>query len=423
MTSSEERSASIYDRKRDFGATPEPEAQTPAQDVDPLAAPTGNRFVIQQHYATRLHHDVRLEMFNGDLPVLVSWAVPKGLPRERGIRALAIRTEDHPIDYLTFSGSIPESNYGAGDVRIFDEGEYDMIDRTDDRFTFVLRGERQPGRFHLVKTGVEDGKEQWLALLSEDFRTEPELRPDSQPMLATLTDDAFDDPDWGFDPKWDGVRALAFCGTTTKLMSRNGKDVTAGYPELADLHDRLVALEAVLDGEIVAFEDGRPSFQRLQQRMHVRDESRVEQLTRQVPVVFMAFDLLYLDGRRLVDEPLTSRRRLLEGALVPSSSIQLSPMVEGSGRALLQAASDQGLEGIVAKRLSSKYEPGKRSRSWLKVKLVFDADVVIAGWTEGEGKRRGKLGSLDDRSRHSIQQLRIGIGAPSEGIAYRVKAG
>src|SRR5690606_38943921 len=136
-------------------------------------------------------HDVRLEMFNGDLPVLVSWAVPKGLPRTKEIRALAIRTEDHPIDYLTFSGAIPESNYGAGEVRIFDQGSYEMVDRSDDRITFVLKGERQPGRFHLVKTGVEDGKEQWLALLSQDARPQADPLPEPAPMLATSAKTAF----------------------------------------------------------------------------------------------------------------------------------------------------------------------------------------------------------------------------------------
>src|SRR5690606_20656884 len=189
---------------------------------------------------------------NGDLPVLVSWAVPKGLPRTKEIRALAIRTEDHPIDYLTFSGAIPESNCGAGEVRIFDQGSYEMVDRSDDRITFVLKGERQPGRLHLVKTGVEAGKEHWLALLSQDARPQADPLPEPAPMLATSAKTAFDDPAWGFEPKWDGIRALAYCDTTTRLMSRNRKDVTAAYPELSRLHDRLVALDAVLDGEIVA---------------------------------------------------------------------------------------------------------------------------------------------------------------------------
>jgi bifunctional non-homologous end joining protein LigD len=213
-------------------------------------------------------------------------------------------------------------------------------------------------------------------------------------MLATLTKSSFDDPAWGFEPKWDGVRALAVCDTSTRLFSRNGKDMTEGYPELAGLHDRLVALDAVLDGEIVAFQDGKPSFQLLQQRMHVREPRRVEALAKRIPVVFMAFDLIYLDGKSLTAEPLRERRAALEEILVPDEHVQLSPLVEGAGVALYRAAEEQGLEGIVAKRLDSRYEPGARSRSWLKVKLTYDADVVIVGWTEGEGRRAGSIGSL-----------------------------
>ncbi|HSM44064.1 MAG TPA: non-homologous end-joining DNA ligase, partial [Acidimicrobiia bacterium] len=236
--------------------------------------------------------------------------------------------------------------------------------------------------------------EQWLALLSEDMRPQPEERPPLRPMLATLTEDAFDDPEWSFEPKWDGIRALAACDTKTRLVSRNGNNVTPGYPELHALHEQLVAVNAIVDGEIVAFEDGRPSFQRLQGRMHVRDAQRLERLARTIPVVFMAFDLIYLDGVDLTGQAFTERRRLLEESVVVSERLQLSPVVEGSGRALFTAARDQNLEGIVAKRSDSTYQPGKRSRSWLKVKVIFDADVVIVGWTEGEGRREGGIGSL-----------------------------
>ncbi|MBW3667520.1 MAG: non-homologous end-joining DNA ligase, partial [Actinobacteria bacterium] len=169
---------------------------------------------------------------------------------------------------------------------------------------------------------------------------------------------------------------------------------TAAYPELHPLHDQVVALEAMVDGEIVAFDEGVPSFQSLQQRMHVRDRRRIEQLMKSVPVSFLAFDLLYVDGEDLTGKPWTERRRLLEEMLVPSETVQLSPVVEGDGTALFRAASDQGMEGIVGKRLDSRYQPGARSRDWLKVKVTFDADVVVAGWTEGEGRRAGTLGSL-----------------------------
>ncbi len=385
---------STYDRKRDFAATPEPPAEVVAGDVDPLGAPPGPSFVVQQHHATALHHDVRLEMLNGDRPVLVSWAVPKGLPRARGVRALAIRTEDHPMGYATFSGTIPEGEYGGGVVRIFDHGTWELIDRTHDRLTFVLHGQRLRGRWHLIKTGEERGKEQWLALLSEDMRPEPDPLPELDPMLATLEDEAFDDPAWGFEPKWDGIRALAVCDTGTKLVSRNRNDVTAGYPDLARLSDHLVALDAVLDGEVIAMADGVPSFQLLQRRMHVRDPGELERLARRIPVVFMAFDLLHLDGRDITGLPLAERRARLEEIVVPAGFLAVSPLVEGDGKALYAGAAAQGLEGIVAKRLDSRYRPGKRSQAWRKVKVVLDVDVVVAGWKPGAGRREGTIGSL-----------------------------
>lgn len=387
-------SESGYDRKRAFDTTPEPPGERAGADVDPLRAPAGTRFVIQQHYATRLHHDVRLEMMNGDLPVLVSWAVPKGLPRRRGDRHLAIHVEDHPIEYATFSGSIPGGEYGGGEVRIFDHGTYALVDRNEERLTVELSGARLAGSWHLVRTGRQDGKDQWLAIMSEDRRPDADERPRAEPMLATLAGKAFDDPDWGFEPKWDGVRAIASCDEQTTLLSRNRHDITVAYPELHGLHDRLVALDAMLDGEIVALADGVPSFQLLQQRMHLRDERQIQQAALRIPVVYMVFDLLYLDGRKLTGRPLRERRRILEEVVVPSEQVQVSPITEESGRALYAAAAAHGLEGIMAKRLSSPYRPGARSRDWLKVKVVFDADVVIVGWTEGEGRRLGTFGSL-----------------------------
>ena len=363
-------------------------------DVDPLTAPVGSQFVIQQHHATRLHHDLRLEMMSEDTPVLVSWAVPKGLPRRRGDRHLAIRTPDHEMEWGGFSGSIAEGEYGGGEVRIFDHGEYGLVGRSDDRLTFQLNGERLAGIWHLVHTGLKDGKDQWLAMMSKDLRAPSNERPPAKPMLATLTAEAFDDPEWGYEPKWDGIRAIAHCDEESRLITRNDKDVTVAYPELRRLHEQTVALEAMLDGEIVAFDDGVPSFQRLQQRMHLRDERKIEEMARQMPVVYIVFDLLYIDGKDLTPLPLEERRRILDETIVPSDQVQVSPMTEGHGTALFAAAAKQGLEGIMAKRLSSIYQPGERSKDWLKVKVTFDADVVVVGWTEGEGSRAGSLGSL-----------------------------
>ncbi len=387
-------SPSGYDAKRSFESTPEPVGEGLLDDVDPLTAPVGRQFVIHQHHATALHHDLRLEMLNGDKRVLVSWAVPKGLPRSRGRRHLAIHVEDHPIGYATFSGSIPAGEYGAGEVRIFDEGTYEMVDRSDERITFRLEGDRLSGVWHLVHTGPENGRDQWLAIMSQDLRPAGETQPDAEPMLATLTGAPFDDPEWLFEPKWDGIRAIAVCGEDTRLLSRNGRDITMAYPELHRIHNQVVALDAMLDGEIVAFDDGAPSFQLLQQRMHLRDERKIEQTAKRIPVVYMVFDLLYLDGIDLTGRPLTERRALLEEAIVPSDVISLSPATEGAGIALFEAAAEQGLEGVMAKRGMSTYQPGSRTDEWLKMKVVFDADVVIVGWTEGEGQRSGRLGSL-----------------------------
>jgi len=385
---------SDYESKRRFDETPEPPPSAGGEDVDPLVAPLGPSFVIHQHYATNLHHDLRLEMLNDSGPVLVSWAVPKGVPWRPGTKVLAVRTEDHPIEYGTFSGTIPADNYGAGEVRIFDAGTYEIGEREAKKFSFRLHGGRLDGLYHLIRTQYSKGRESWLLLLTDDYRPPPDPQPGLEPMLATLAARSFDDPGFQFEPKWDGVRALAICAENTLLFSRLGNEITDGYPELSALHRRLVATDAVIDGEIVAFDDGTPSFQKLQQRMHVRDRRQVEQLMKSVPVVFMAFDIIYLDGRDLTTVSLEERRRLLEEVVVVDDHLQISPAIRGDGIALFEAAKAQDLEGIVAKRMTSTYRPGARSKDWLKIKTVFDLDAVVVGWTEGTGSRQATIGSL-----------------------------
>ncbi len=418
---------SEYNRKRKLEETPEP-AATFKGDVDPGRAKPGESFVIHQHYATRLHFDLRLEMFNGSIPVLVSWAVPKNLPRNKGKGTLAIHVEDHPFEYGTFTGSIPRGNYGAGEVRIFDAGTYKMLDQKEGNLRFQLKGERLQGIYRLVRTRMEGGKEQWLAFLSKDGRPEPEPKPPLAPMLATLIDEPFDDDDWAFEPKWDGVRAAAVCDEQTKLISRNNKDITVAYPELHDLHKQLVALDAIVDGEIVAFEGGVPSFEKLQSRIHVRGDAEIKRLMQQIPVAFVAFDMTYFDGRDLTQLHYEERRELLERTLVTTATIQISPRVTGDGIALFEAAEKQGLEGIVAKKLSSRYEAGgKHSKNWLKVKTTYEADVVIIGTSKGEGTRDGSFGSLimgvydGDRLRH-IGSVGTGFSQKSfETLTKRIK--
>jgi bifunctional non-homologous end joining protein LigD len=361
-------SESTYDRKRSFEATPEPPGEHEPGDVDPLEAPVGSEFVVQQHHATALHHDVRLEMMNGDVPVLVSWAVPKGLPRRRGERHLAIRTEDHPMKYATFAGSIPKGEYGGGEVRIFDHGSYELVGRTDDRITFRLRGERLAGIWHLVHTGLMNGKESWLAIMSEDQRQDPDPWPDAVPMKGTPSDQPGDEEGWGYEPKWPGMRLLARCTDETHLFNSAGEEISDTFPELARLHDRMVALDAMVDGVVVAFDDGRPSKVRLDDALE-RDSGGP------TPIAYLLFDLLYLDGTDITDRPLRERRELLEELIVTSDRVQLSPLTEGNGSALLSAVAEQGLDGVVAKRLDSRYEPGT-TKDWLLVPATADRTLA-----------------------------------------------
>lgn len=219
------------------------------------------------------------------------------------------------------------------------------------------------------------------------------VRSDLRPMMATSAERPFDDPAWSFEPKWDGVRALVHIDGGVRAISRNGNDITPAYPELAELSE-VFGTDSVVDGEIVAFARGRPSFELLQSRMHVRDPARVRSLMNRVPIVFMAFDLLVDEGEDIMSLPLSARRSRLAASIIESEHVRLSPSVVGDGTALFDAARDQRLEGIVAKRLDSKYEPGKRSRLWRKVKVVHDVDAVVVGWRPGSGGRSGSLGSI-----------------------------
>ncbi|MGH2749682.1 MAG: non-homologous end-joining DNA ligase [Actinomycetota bacterium] len=382
-----------YAGKRRFDETPEPSA-TFSGNVDVARARPGDFFMIHQHHATRLHFDLRLEMFNGDTPVLASWAVPKNLPLTKGKPHLAVHVEDHPFDYGEFSGTIPEGNYGAGEVRIFDTGAYELLEQEPAKLTFRLRGRRFDGEWHMILPEKMATKDEWLVFFRKSHRPAPDPPPELAPMMATLEREAFDDDKWLFEPKWDGVRALAVCEHETMLVSRSHKDMTASYPELHKLHEQLVAHDAVVDGEVVAFDRGRPSFEKLQSRINLQDAQQIERAMKAIPVSYIAFDLLYLDGRSVVGEPLERRRTLLEELVVPSGRIQVSQAVPGEGKALSDAARAQNLEGIVAKRLGSPYRVGKRTREWLKIKVTSDADVVIGGWSPGEGARSSSFGAL-----------------------------
>ena len=393
----EERLAK-YESMRDFSKTAEPPPAPPSQEPN-----QGPRFVLQHHLARRLHHDLRLER-HGTAP---SWALPKGLPDVKGVRHLAVQTEDHPVDYMSFEGEIPAGEYGGGPVRIWDSGTYDLLEWTDDKVTFRLHGGRHTGEYHLFRTGgrgdrTGDDPKQWMVVRADDDPAD--LVPDPphlEPMLATDGSEPFDDPAWTFEIKWDGVRAVAVTrrpglggdGITT-LTSRAGNDITGGYPELAPLWERVLARNAVLDCEIVALTaDGRSSFQRLQQRMHSRGET-ANRLRERIPVTLMVFDLLAVDGEALVDLPLAQRLARLDEVLVPGGPFVRSQGVVEHGCAMYAAAEQRQLEGLIAKRLASPYRSGKRTRDWRKIKVRRHGQVVIGGWITEKSERESRIGAL-----------------------------
>src|SRR4051794_557684 len=371
-----------YRAKRDFGETPEPTGETDA-------AQEARRFVVQEHSARSMHWDLRLEHEG----TLVSWAVPRGIPPDPARNHLAVRTEDHPLEYLDFAGDIPAGNYGAGTMRIYDRGTYELHKFRDKEVMVTFHGERVRGRYVLFRTSEKN----WMIHRmdpAEDPGREP-LPESLEPMLAKSGELPPGD-NWAFEVKWDGVRAIGYVeGGRIRLASRRANNITARYPELRELGRALGTHEAVLDGEVVAFDDaGRPSFQRLQRRMHLTSEAQVRRLAQSDPVVYVIFDLLFLDGHPTLELTYEQRRKLLLELGLNGPAWQTPAHHVGDGAALLAASRAQGLEGIVAKRLDCPYTPGRRSSGWVKVKNVRRADVVVGGWIEGEGGRSGKLGAL-----------------------------
>ena len=374
-----------YSDKRTFDKTPEPSgARRPKRGKS-----AGNRFVVQEHHARRLHWDLRLEKDG----VLVSWALPRGFPDTPDENRLAVHTEDHPLEYLTFEDDIPAGQYGAGTMTVWDTGTYEAEKFTDNKVVVRFDGDRVRGRYALFQTRNDD----WLIHRMDPPDAGRDPMPDQiVPMAATLARLPRDDDSWGYEIKWDGVRAIGYGEPgRLRLVSRNLRDITSQYPEVGALTRNFGARQVVLDGEIVAFDsDGRPSFQRLQPRMHVKSESEIRRRRQEVPVTYVIFDLLYLDGHLLLEKSYEERRRALEALGLGGPSWQVPAFQRGEGRAFLDASKKQGLEGIVAKRLDSTYRPGRRSRDWLKVKNVRRQEVVIGGWVPGQGRRAGELGAL-----------------------------
>jgi bifunctional non-homologous end joining protein LigD len=408
------RKATDYERKRSFDKTPEPRGGTRNR-----AKKKGNRFVVQEHHARRLHWDLRLEHDGA----LASWALPRGVPQDPKDNRLAVRTEDHPLEYLEFEGVIPKGEYGAGTMEIWDRGTFEVEKFRDDEVIATFAGERVEGRYALFQT---DG-DNWMI-----HRMDPPADPDREeiprhvkPMLATLSTLPRDEDGWAYEIKWDGVRAIAYCETgRMRLESRTLREITPHYPELRALGAELGSREAVLDGEIVAFDDeGKPSFERLQSRINLGSEAAVRRRMADVPVTYMVFDLLYVDGRSLVDVPYTERRERLEDLELDGPNWQTPASHDGEGKALLRLTKARGLEGLVAKRLDSRYLVGRRSRAWLKVKNTMRQELVVGGWLPGKGRRGGTLGALlvgyydeDDESRPLRYAGRVGSGFTDEEL-------
>lgn len=396
---------SAYHAKRDPQKTPEPMGANEQRPESKNAKRPS--FVIQEHHARSLHWDFRLERDG----VLVSWALPKGLPETPSTNHLAVHTEDHPLEYANFEGDIPKGEYGGGEVKIWEHGTYDLEKWTDKEVKVVLHGERVSGRYVLFATGGKNWMIHRMDPPPEDYEPMPER---IRPMLAQPGNLPKSDEGWAYEFKWDGVRAIVFVdGGRIRAFSRNDKDFSPWFPELREIGEFLGARSAILDGEIVALDkDGRPSFGQIAHRLHLTSKSTISRRAKETPATFFAFDVLYLEGRKLITLPYDERRRMLESLKFNGETFATPPSItDAKGADILAISRERGLEGVVAKRRDSPYRPGVRSGEWVKVKNFRTQEVVIGGWTEGKGERTGSLGAL-----------LLGIPA-SDGLDYVGKVG
>ncbi|MFC9770212.1 MULTISPECIES: ATP-dependent DNA ligase [unclassified Pseudarthrobacter] len=406
-----------YRSMRDPGATPEPFSGAPRG---------GDAFVIQEHHASRLHWDLRLEHEG----VLASWALPKGVPESGGKNHLAVQTEDHPMDYLTFHGTIPKGEYGAGDMTIWDTGTYELHKWINGKEVIVtlhgsegggLGGTRKVALIHTGRGQGSDAGKQWLIHLMDkedqggrrrhapssaepaESAGEPEDSPvrvspeGFGPMMATagVPSDLMGS-DWQVELKWDGVRAILVADeSTVRIFSRNGNDVTKTYPELTD-RGCWPEQPFVADGEIIAVgPSGRPDFGLLQGRMKLTRAADVAKAQKAIPVRLMLFDLLFDGGTDLRRLPLSKRRPRLEQFFRPSDCpVELSLVLEDPVEHIMDSARELGLEGVMAKRTDSRYVSGQRTRTWIKLKTERTQEVVVGGWRPGKGGRQETVGSL-----------------------------
>jgi len=406
---------STYRGKRDPSRTPEP---VPADG--PLPQGNDDTFVIQEHHARRLHWDVRLERDG----VLVSWAVPKGLPLDPKTNHLAVHTEDHPIEYATFSGEIPKGEYGGGKMVLWDRGHYELEKWSDREVKVVFHGARAQGRYVFFQTRGRD----WM-VHRMDPPPDPDWRPvpvGLRPMLPVRGElpPPGERKSWAYEMAWGGLRALvAVEGGRARVTDARGEDVSAAYPELHGLGPALGSRVALLDGELIALDRGGRPDPRLLRRRSPRDGAPERRAVAEVPVSYLAYDLLHVAGRDTTGLPYEDRRELLEGLGVGGERWDVAPSLGGAEEALA-ASRDLGLEGVVAKRLDSPYEPGRRSPHWRLVENRETRQVVIGGWVpDGSGERVRALlvGSPDEGGLRYAGPVRSGLAADGPELVRRLR--
>lgn len=429
-------SLATYTKKRDFKQTAEPAGKKLGKNKF--------RFVVQRHQASHLHYDFRLELDG----VLKSWAVPKGPSLNPGTKRLAVMVEDHPVDYISFKGTIPAGNYGAGTVEIWDNGSFEPVNGKHEPMSekealqslkkgelkISLKGKRLNGEFVLVR--LKNEEKNWLLIKHKDEyaastiwnaedHTEngkvvatkkiasirhgqaKKLRDFIKPMLASVTKTPFDDTAWIYEIKWDGYRAIAETGKDQlKFYSRNGIEFSERFPAIANALKK-IKYDAVLDGEIVLLnEKNLPDFQKLQDY-----ENQLN-----YPLVFYVFDILELDGKKMDGLPLVDRKKILKKILGKSSIIRYCDHIDGEGISFFEKAKEQGLEGIIAKKKDSTYAKGFRSKEWLKIKNVQSTEVVIVGYTAPKGERKefGSLILANKKGKQWEYRGHVGTGFPTK---------
>jgi bifunctional non-homologous end joining protein LigD len=367
-----------YSRKRSFDKTPEPPPAPVAGD--------GNAFVVHRHHASRLHYDLRLEK-NG---VLRSWAVPKGLPPRPGIMRLAVNVEDHPLEYVNFEGAIPKGEYGGGMMWKYAQGRYQITKEKKNGFYFQLQSRELNAQYRIHHTR----ENQWL-LERVDVPQVDWLRAPIEPMLARPATQLPASPDYVYELKWDGIRALISLDEgEIKIHGRNQTDLTRYFPELSVAEPAFRATSAVFDGEIVCLQpDGKPDFRNVIHRIQQHSEGAIERARAKHPAVCYLFDCLYLDGRPIINEPLIRRREWLADAIKKDSPYRVSELVE-DGPAFFEVVKAAGLEGIMAKHRQSTYQPGARNDAWWKIKSRQTVECTIIGFTVGQGDRQNSFGAL-----------------------------